>query len=90
MSFLNVVEIESALSGLASTYPTISQLITLPFFTVEGRQSHALLIGTGQGCPQTGVLLISGAHSREWGGPDICIHFAADLLEAYTAGTGLV
>jgi murein tripeptide amidase MpaA len=90
MSFLNVVEIESALIGLASSYPSISQLITLPFFTVEGRQSHALLIGTGNGCPQTGVLIISGAHAREWGGPDICINFAADLLEAYTLGTGLV
>jgi murein tripeptide amidase MpaA len=90
MTFLNVVEIESALSGLASAYPSISQLITLPFFTVEGRQSHALLIGTGNGCPQTGVLIISGAHAREWGGPDICINFAADLLEAYSMGTGLV
>lgn len=90
MSFLNVVEIESALVGLASTYPSISQLITLPFFTAEGRQSHALLLGTGNGCPQTGVLLISGAHAREWGGPDICINFAADLLEAYTMSTGLV
>jgi len=90
MTFLNVVEIESALVGLASNYPSISQLITLPFFTAEGRQSHALLIGTGDGCPQTGVLLISGAHAREWGGPDICINFAADLLEAYTANTGLV
>jgi len=90
MTFLNVVEIESALSGLASAYPSISHLITLPFFTVEGRQSHALLIGTGNGCPQTGVLIISGAHAREWGGPDICINFAADLLEAYSMGTGLV
>jgi murein tripeptide amidase MpaA len=90
MSFLNVVEIESALVGLASKYPSLCKLITLPFFTFEGRQSHALLIGTGQGCPVTGVLIISGAHSREWGGPDICIDFAADLLESYTAGTGLV
>ena len=90
MSFLNVNEIESALVALASTYPSISQLISLPYFTYEGRQSHALLIGTGTGCPQTGVLIISGAHAREWGGPDICIDFAADLLEAYSLGTGLV
>jgi murein tripeptide amidase MpaA len=89
MSFLNVVEIESALIGLASTYPSITQLLTLPFFTVERRQSHALVIGTGNGCPRTGVLIISGAHAREWGGPDICINFATDLLEAYTGGTGL-
>jgi murein tripeptide amidase MpaA len=90
MSFLNVVEIESALIGLASAYPATSQLITLPFFTAEGRQSHALLIGTGNGCPRTGVCIISGAHAREWGGPDICVDFAADLLEAYDLGTGLV
>ncbi len=90
MSFLNVVEIESALIGLASNYSGISQLITLPFFTFEGRQSHALRIGTGGGCPRTGVLIISGAHAREWGGPDICVDFAADLLEACTLGTGLV
>ena len=89
MDFLNVVEIESALIGLASKYPTISQLITLPFFTFEGRQTHALRIGTGNGCPQTGVLLVGGTHAREWGSPDICINFAADLLEAYTGGTGL-
>jgi murein tripeptide amidase MpaA len=89
MSFLNVVEIESALAGLASTYPGLAQLITLPYFTVEGRQSHALRIGVGE-CPHPAVLIISGAHAREWGGPDICIHFAADLLEAYSLGTGLV
>jgi murein tripeptide amidase MpaA len=87
---LNVVEIESALAGLASTYPGSSKLITLPFFTVEGRQSHALLIGTGGPCPLPAVLIISGAHAREWGGPDICINFAADMLEAYSMGTGLV
>jgi murein tripeptide amidase MpaA len=90
MTFLNVVEIESALSALAAAYPTTSRLITLPYSTAEGRQSHALLIGTGEGCPRTGVLIISGAHAREWGGPDILINLAADLLEAYAMGTGLI
>ncbi|PYJ92866.1 MAG: hypothetical protein DME62_11045 [Verrucomicrobia bacterium] len=89
MSFLNVVEIESALIGLASSYPSVTQLITLPYFTVEGRQSHALRIGTGP-CRRSAVLIISGAHAREWGGPDICINFAADLLEAYSLGTALI
>jgi murein tripeptide amidase MpaA len=90
MTYLNVVEIESALVGLASKYPSLTHLITLPLFTAEGRQTHALLIGTGNGCPQTGVLLVGGTHAREWGSPDICINFAADLLEAYTGGSGLV
>ena len=89
MTFLNVVEIESALMALASTYPSVAELITLPFFTAEGRQSHALRIGSRQ-CYRSAVLIISGAHAREWGGPDICINFATDLLEAWTGGTGLV
>jgi murein tripeptide amidase MpaA len=90
VSFLNVVEIESALQALATAYPAASELITLPFGTAEGRRSHALRIGTGTKCPSAGVLIISGAHAREWGGPDICIAFAADLLEAYSLATGLV
>jgi murein tripeptide amidase MpaA len=90
MTFLNVTEIESAVIALAGAYPAISTLITLPHLTAEGRRSHALWIGAGRGCRDVGILIISGAHAREWGGPDICVNFATDLLEAYTIGTGLV
>jgi murein tripeptide amidase MpaA len=89
MTFLNVVEIESAIVALGATYPSAAQVIHLPFLTAQGRQSHALRIGTGS-CQKAGVLLISGTHAREWGGPDILINLATDLLEAWTAGTGLV
>lgn len=89
MTYLNVVEIESAVVALASTYPTAARLITLPYLTAEGRRSHALRIGTGN-CPRTGILLVSGTHAREWGGPDIMVNLAADLLEAWSMGTGLV
>jgi murein tripeptide amidase MpaA len=88
MTFLNVAEIESALVGLASAYPTLAELITLPFFTAEGRQSHAIRMGSKQ-CYRRTVLIISGTHAREWGGPDICINLVADLLEAWVNGTGL-
>lgn len=88
MTFLNVTEIESALTALASSYSNVTHLITLPFATAEGRQSHALRIGSGS-CPSSTILFISGAHAREWGGPDICINFAADLLEAWSLGLGL-
>ena len=88
MTFLNVVEIESAIIALAATYPAATHLITLPFLTAEGRQSHALRIATGS-CQTTGVLLISGTHAREWGGPDILVNLATDLLEAWSAGSGL-
>ncbi len=40
--------------------------------------------------PADRALLVSGTHAREWGGPDILINLAADLLEAWSAGTGLV
>jgi len=89
MSFLNVIEIESAIQGLAASYPAITKLITLPYATAEGRQSHALQIGVGGACPNLAVLIVSGTHAREWGGPDICVNFAADLLKAYSNNSGL-
>lgn len=89
MTFLNVVEIESALVGLASSYPGMAELITLPYFTAEGSQSHAIRIGSRE-CYRRTILIVSGHHGREWGGPDICINFVADLLEAWASGTGLV
>ena len=45
MTYLNVVEVESALASLASAYPTVTELIALPYTTHEGRTSHALRIG---------------------------------------------
>lgn len=89
MSFLNVVEIESAIAALAVQYSNLCEQITLPFKTHEGRTSHALRIGKAARCPKAATLIISGAHAREMGGPDICIYLAADLLEAYELGTGL-
>src|SRR6266516_4896922 len=89
MTFLNVVEIESALTALASAYPDMAELITLPFFSAEGRQSHAIRIGSRQ-CYRRTMLIISGTHAREWGGPDICVNLVTDLLEAWKGGTGLI
>lgn len=89
MTFLNVVEVESALTALASAYPTMAELITLPFFSAEGRQTHAIRIGSRQ-CYRRTVLIISGTHAREWGGPDICVNLVTDLLEAWKGGTGLI
>jgi murein tripeptide amidase MpaA len=87
VSYLNVEEVESALKGLAQQYPTVAALIELPYKSIEGRTCHALRIGTS--AVSDGVLFTACAHAREWGGADICVYFAADLLEAYTAGTGL-
>jgi murein tripeptide amidase MpaA len=88
VSYLNIVEVESALQGLANAYPAVTELIELPNKSVEGRTSHALRIGE---LPQADAVLFTACqHAREWGGAEICVYLAADLLEAYDSGTGLV
>src|SRR3954466_7241788 len=89
MSYLNITEVESALVGLASTYPSICELITLPNASIEGRTSHAVRIGTAPTTSRDGVLLTGGVHAREWGSSEICVSLAADLCEAFTNHTGL-
>lgn len=87
MNYLNVDEVDSALKGLAAAYAGISELIELPNKTAEGRTCHALRIGEH---PTANAVLFTGcAHAREWGGAEICVYFAADLLEAYNDGAGL-
>jgi murein tripeptide amidase MpaA len=88
MSYLNLAEIDSALAGLAQQYPSLCELVTLPNPTFEGRTSYALRIGRKTSLADA-VLFTACQHAREWGGADICVYFAADLLEAYTLGTGL-
>jgi murein tripeptide amidase MpaA len=90
MAYLNVTEVESGVKGLAKAYKALTELISLPNVTHEGRTSHALRIGAGSAASRDGVLIIGGVHAREWGSCEICLNFAADLLEAYTHGTGLV
>jgi murein tripeptide amidase MpaA len=90
MAYLTVTEVESGLSALANTYPALTSLVTLPNDTHEGRTCHALRIGAGSAGTKDGILFIGGVHAREWGSCEICINFAADMLEAFTMGTGLV
>ena len=89
MAYLNVIEVESALQNLASAYPAITDLITCPHVSHEGRQIHALRIGVESDSDADGVLLLGGVHAREWVPPDALVSLAADLLEAYQSGTGL-
>lgn len=90
MTFLNVTEIESALIGLNNTYPGLTQLLPLPNVTHEGRHSHALLIrGNPRFHCRPALVFVSGVHAREWGGPDVLVNLAADLLKAYTSKSGL-
>ncbi|HEX3463624.1 MAG TPA: M14 family zinc carboxypeptidase [Candidatus Elarobacter sp.] len=87
--YLNVDEVDTAVKNLATTYPALCTLITLPNKTFEMRTTHALRLGGGAAGSRDCVLVLGGIHAREWGSPEILLGFAADLLEAYTTSTGL-
>jgi murein tripeptide amidase MpaA len=89
MAYLNVEEIEAALDALAASYPDLTELIPLSNRTPEGRQSHALRIGPADARAGDAVVVTGGMHAREWVPPDALVNLAADLLEAYSGGTGL-
>lgn len=89
MPYLNVTEVESAIQALSATYPSLCETITLPNTTHEGRTSRAMRIALGPLDNRPAMLFIAGQHAREWGSCEICINFAADLLEAYGLGTGV-
>ena len=89
MAYLNVMEIDSALQNLAAAYPATTELIVSPNVSHEGRQVHALRVGTKSNAEVDGVLILGGVHAREWVPPDALVSLAADLLEAYEFGTGL-
>lgn len=90
MAYLNIFEIESALQNLAAVYPETTELIACPNVTHEERQSHVLRVGAKPDAAVDGVLILGGVHAREWVPPDALVSLAADLLEAYGLGTGLV
>ena len=90
MPYLNVTEVESALSVATSApFTSFTQLITLPNLTWESRQCHAIKIANGSGSGRPGVYFLGGIHSREWGSSDILINFVEQLEQAYHNGTGL-
>ncbi len=90
MPYLNVIEVESALSVAATApYTAFTQLITLPNVTWEGRQCRAIKIAHGSGGSRPGVYFLGGVHAREWGSADILINFVEQLEQAYHKGTSL-
>lgn len=89
MPYMNVTEIQSALQGLASTYPGTCELITLPNLTHENRTVRAVRLALGPLDNRPGIAFVGGQHAREWGSGEICVNFATDLLEAYDLDSGL-
>jgi carboxypeptidase T len=88
--YLNVTEVESALLvATAAPFSAFTQLITIPKYTFEGRQCHAIKIANGSGPGRPGVFFLGGVHAREWGSADILVNFIERVEQAYQAGTGL-
>ncbi|GGQ37564.1 carboxypeptidase [Streptomyces pseudogriseolus] len=87
--YLNVAEIESAITSLHDTYSDASEIITPPQTTHEGRTTRLLRVGTHQADEVPAILLLGGIHAREWVPPDALVSLAADLLEAHDRATGL-
>lgn len=88
--YLDVTEVEAALAAAAAApNDGFTRLIALPHQTWEGRTCHAIKIGHGAGADRIGIYLLGGVHAREWGSPDILIHFVDELTTAYRAKTGL-
>lgn len=84
MTYLNIYEVESAIVNLSATYQDFCRLVTLPNPTIEGRINHAKELVS-----KNMVFFTGGVHAREWGSSEICVYFAADVLEAYSHNTDL-
>ena len=89
MPYLNVAEVETAAVNLASAHPTLCQLITLPNATIEGRTSHALMLGGGAPGSRDCVMITGAQHANEWGSCEIILNLAVDLITAFEANMGL-
>ncbi|KAM5341841.1 hypothetical protein ACJ41O_014872 [Fusarium nematophilum] len=83
-SILTPAEVTSALEGLAASFKKDVTLIRPPFKTHEGVQIVGARVGK-----KPKLLVISGVHARERGGPDNVVYFLSDLLHARKAKKGL-
>ena len=81
--YLTPAEVESALETLAAAHPTAASVSPLPEQSWGGLTSNVLRIRAGEQQERTGVLITGGMHAREWGGSDICVAFATNLLRSY-------
>jgi murein tripeptide amidase MpaA len=87
--YLTTTSIEACLQYIANKYSGISQLITLPETSVQGRTSRAIKLGKGGGANRRGVLFIGGLHARELINPDALVTLALKLCQAYATNSDL-
>src|SRR5207302_8455387 len=89
MPYMNVTEVESAVTALAAAHPAICELISLPNLTIEGGQTHAVRLATQAANTVDTYYMTGGVHAREWGSCEILVNLATDLCDAYAGSTGV-
>jgi murein tripeptide amidase MpaA len=81
-NYYNMDEIASACHNLAAANPQLADAVPLqPSW--EGQPIQYLHIGTDRTAGRPALIFIGGLHGNEWGGTEILINLAADLLQAY-------
>ena len=80
-------QIEDGLAALTAAHPELCTRTELPNPTHEGRRVSYVRVAGATGGRQ--VLVIGGAHAREWAPPDALLALLQRLLDAYAGGRDL-
>ena len=89
MPYLNVDQVESAITALATANRTTVTQIFLPNKTSEQRTCSALRVAAGNTRARPSVYFLGGVHAREWGSSDILVAFCQRLTAAYQQAAGI-
>jgi hypothetical protein len=92
--YMDAAEVSTRIEDLATEFPALCELITLPYPTngydgsiLELRGPCDVLLlritNTPSDYSKSGLLLVCGTHAREWVNPLIAVEFAEQLLRNY-------
>lgn len=83
--------IDAQFRALAEDHPEHCRTMAMPYRSARGTPVPLYRIGVRGPARggHRGVLITACAYPREWGGAEICLNLASDLLDAYATGTGL-
>jgi murein tripeptide amidase MpaA len=80
LPYYNDAEYQSAMRNLAQTYGAHTQLLELNELTWQNRTVRALRLSLDPGAGNPAIVMLGCMHADEWGGCEILLHLASDLL----------